>query len=58
MNPLSGIAGVAVDRMLGIRSAGVPFVLRRDVAVGMPDAWRCSVTITGPRGRTGRFRWC
>jgi uncharacterized protein len=37
MNPLSGIAGMAVDRMLGIRSAGVPFVLRRDVAVEMPD---------------------
>ena len=37
MNPLSGIAGVAVDRILGIRSAGVPFVLRRDVAVEMPD---------------------
>ena len=37
MNPLSGIGGMAVDRMLGIRSAGVPFVLRRDVAVEMPD---------------------
>ena len=37
MNPLSGMAGMAVDRMLGIRSAAVPFVLRPDVAVEMPD---------------------
>src|SRR5215472_5478934 len=37
MNPLSGIAGMAVDRMLGLRSAGVPYVLRRDVGVEMPD---------------------
>jgi uncharacterized protein len=37
MNPLSGVAGVAVDRMLGIRSAGVRYVKRPDVAVEMPD---------------------
>lgn len=37
MNPLSGIGGMAIDRMLGIRSAGVKYVLRRDVAVPMPD---------------------
>jgi len=37
MNPLSGIADMAVDRMLGLRSAGVRYVLRRDVAVEMPD---------------------
>ena len=37
MNLLSGMAGMAVDRMLGIRSAAVPFVLRPDVAVEMPD---------------------
>ena len=37
MNPLSGIAGMAVDRMLGIRSAAVPYVVRADVAVEMPD---------------------
>lgn len=37
MNPLSGIAGMAVDRMLGIRSAGVRYVLRPDVPVEMPD---------------------
>src|ERR1700750_109804 len=37
MNPLSGIAGVAVDRMLGLRSAGVRAVLRRDGGGGMPD---------------------
>src|ERR1700750_1587896 len=36
MNPLSGIAGVAVDRMLGLRSAGVRAVLRRDGGGGMP----------------------
>ena len=37
MNPLSGMAGMAMDRMLGIRSAAVRFVLRPDVAVEMPD---------------------
>src|SRR5215470_14039550 len=37
MNPLSGVAGLAVDRLLGLRSAGVPYVLRRDVGVEMPD---------------------
>jgi len=37
MNPLSGIGGMAMDRMLGLRSAGVRYVLRRDVAVEMPD---------------------
>ena len=37
MNPLSGVAGMAVDRMLGLRSAAVPYVLRRHVGVEMPD---------------------
>jgi predicted acyl esterase len=37
MNPLSGIAGMAVDRMLGLPSAAVRYVVRSDVAVEMPD---------------------
>ena len=37
MNPLSGVAGVAVDRMLGIRSAAVRYAVRPDVAVEMTD---------------------
>jgi putative CocE/NonD family hydrolase len=37
MNPLSGVAGMAVDRMLGLSSATVRYELRRDVAVEMPD---------------------
>ena len=37
MNPLSGIAGMAVDRMLGFRSAAVRYVVRPDVGVEMPD---------------------
>jgi uncharacterized protein len=37
MNPLSGIAGMAVDRMLGLGPAAVRYELRSDVAVEMPD---------------------
>jgi uncharacterized protein len=37
MDPLSGIAGMAVDRVLGVRSAAVRYVVRRDVAAAMPD---------------------
>ena len=37
MNPLSGIAGIAVDRMLGLPGGAVRYVVRRDVAVAMPD---------------------
>jgi len=37
MNPLSGIAGMAVDRMLGLGPAAVRYVLRPGVAVEMPD---------------------
>jgi uncharacterized protein len=37
MNPLSGVAGMAVDRLLGIRSAAVRYAVRPDVAVEMPD---------------------
>ena len=37
MNPLSRIAGMAVDRMLGLPSGAAPYVVRPDVAVAMPD---------------------
>jgi uncharacterized protein len=37
MNPLSGIAGIAVDRMLGLPGRAVRYVVRPDVAVAMPD---------------------
>ena len=37
MNPLSGIAGMAVDRVLGLQLAAVRYVVRPDVAVAMPD---------------------
>jgi uncharacterized protein len=37
MNPLSGIAGMALDQVLGLRSAAVRYVVRRDVAATMPD---------------------
>ena len=37
MNPLSGIAGIAVDRMLGLPGGAVRHVVRPDVAAAMPD---------------------
>src|ERR1700691_1964244 len=37
MNPLSRIAGTAIDRALGLTGPAVPFVIRRDVRVPMPD---------------------
>jgi putative CocE/NonD family hydrolase len=37
MNPLSGVAGMAVDRLLGLGPAAVRYELRRDVGVEMPD---------------------
>ena len=37
MNPLSHMAGRAVDRMLGLPAGTVPYVVRPDVAVPMPD---------------------
>ena len=37
MNPLSRVAGQAVDRMLGLPAPAVPYLLRRDVPVAMPD---------------------
>src|SRR5262249_57780814 len=37
MNPLSRIAGLAVDRVLGLPSGNGSYVLRANVAVPMPD---------------------
>ena len=37
MNPLSRVAGLAVDRAIGLPGRGRPYVLRRDVGVPMPD---------------------
>jgi uncharacterized protein len=37
MNPLSEVAGRAVDRAFGLRQAAVPYVVRRGVPVPMPD---------------------
>ncbi|MBV9093227.1 MAG: CocE/NonD family hydrolase [Streptosporangiaceae bacterium] len=37
MHPLSRITGTTVDRVLGLPAAAVPYVVRRDVAVAMPD---------------------
>ena len=37
MNPLSRAAGRAADRVLGLPAPAVPYVVRRDVPVPMPD---------------------
>jgi len=37
MNALSRIAGRAVDRAMGLSSGAVPYVVRQDVPVAMPD---------------------
>jgi len=37
MNPLSQIAGMAVDRVLGLPSAAAPYTVRPDVGAAMPD---------------------
>jgi putative CocE/NonD family hydrolase len=37
MNPLSRIAGLAIDRALGLAGPGVPVDVTRDVRVPMPD---------------------
>ncbi len=47
MNPLSRIAGRVVDRAVGLPSAAVPYVVRRDVPVTMPDG----VTLLGDHYR-------
>jgi uncharacterized protein len=47
MNPLSRIAGKAVDRALGLAPADAPYTVRRDVPVAMPDG----VTLLGDHYR-------
>src|SRR5580700_4765423 len=37
MNPLTRIAGLVTDRMLGLEPGTEPYVVRRDVEVPMPD---------------------
>jgi predicted acyl esterase len=37
MNPLARLAGLAVDRAMGMPGPGVPIVVRRDVGVPMSD---------------------
>jgi putative CocE/NonD family hydrolase len=68
MNPLSRIAGSAVDRALGLSPEATPYEVRLDVAVPMPDGvtllgshYRAAaddeplpvVLIRSPYGRTG-----
>jgi putative CocE/NonD family hydrolase len=50
MNPLSRIAGVAVDRAIGLSGSAEPFTVRRDVAVAMPDG----VALLGDHYRPAR----
>jgi putative CocE/NonD family hydrolase len=50
MNPLSRMAGVAVDRAIGLSGAAEPFTLRRDLAVPMPDG----VVLLGDHYRPAR----
>ena len=47
MNPLYPLAGRAVDRAMGLPPATAPYVLRRNVAVPMPDG----VTLLGDHYR-------
>jgi putative CocE/NonD family hydrolase len=37
MNPLSRVAGLAIDRAIGLSGPAVPFVVHRDVGAAMPD---------------------
>jgi uncharacterized protein len=68
MNPLARIAGMAVDRAIGLPVPGMPLVVRRDVRVPMADGVvllgdhyrparhngpRPVVLIRSPYGRTG-----
>ena len=50
MNPLSRMAGVAVDRAIGLSGAAEPVTLRRDLAVPMPDG----VVLLGDHYRPAR----
>jgi uncharacterized protein len=50
MNPLSRIAGLAVDAVIGLSGRPEPFTLRRDVPVPMPDG----VVLLGDHYRPAR----
>jgi hypothetical protein len=50
MNPLSRIAGLAVDLAVGLPATSVPYVLRRDVGTPMPDG----VVLLGDHYRPAR----
>jgi uncharacterized protein len=50
MNPLARLAGIAVDKAMGLPGTGAQFVLRRDVAVPMPDG----VVLLGDHYRPAR----
>ena len=50
MNPLARIAGLAVDRAIGLPVPGVPVVVRRDVRVPMADG----VVLLGDQYRPAR----
>jgi uncharacterized protein len=50
MNPFSQIAGKFIDRALGLPGGDVPFVVRRDVRVPMPDG----VVLLGDHYRPAR----
>ena len=53
MNPLSRIAGRAIDRVIGLSGPAVPFVARRDVGVPMPDGVVLLVDHYRPARRDG-----
>jgi len=55
MNPLSRIAGLAVDRVLGLPSVAVPYAVRPDVAVPMPDGVALLGDHYRPAGQDGPF---
>src|SRR5260370_25475328 len=50
MNPLSRIAGLAVDRALGLPPTAAPYRVRPDIAVPMPDG----VALLGDHYRPAR----
>jgi putative CocE/NonD family hydrolase len=50
MNPLAHLAGLAVDRALGMSAPHQPVVIRRDVGVAMPDG----VVLLGDHYRPAR----
>jgi uncharacterized protein len=50
MNPLSRVAGMAVDRAIGLRGMAEAYALNRDVAVPMPDG----VVLLGDHYRPAR----